>query len=164
MRSISDTPPSLQTRFLIYSHNDLLWGNDFPVSRLGQGSFKVALESIFKSVTDKELISQSFGKPHTMTYEYADLLLREQSRKLGFKTERVSSLKEKERIWMVGDNPESDILGAINFQWSSALVKTGVWKEELGEPKHKPTIITEDVEEAVEEAFRIQKERASKMN
>ncbi len=32
---------------LYFSHNDLLWGNDFPVVRFGQGAFRAALENVW---------------------------------------------------------------------------------------------------------------------
>lgn len=47
------------------------------------------------------------------------------------------------------DNPESDIAGANAANWSSVLVKTGVYEPESGSPSHEPTHIAEDVEEAV---------------
>ena len=58
----------------------------------------------------------------------------------------------------IPDNPESDILGANQYksptgsQWSSILVRTGVYPG--GEPVHKPTVIVEDVWEAVEWALK----------
>lgn len=58
------------------------------------------------------------------------------------------------RVYMVGDNPESDILGANQYQsevgseWNSILVRSGVYSG--GEPAHKPKAIVEDVWEAVQ--------------
>lgn len=46
---------------------------------------------------------------------------------------------------MVGDNPESDIRGANLHGWDSILVRTGVYKDDQGEPKYKPTTIVDDV-------------------
>jgi ribonucleotide monophosphatase NagD (HAD superfamily) len=51
-------------------------------------------------------------------------------------------------VYMVGDNPESDIAGANAYGWKSLLVKTGVYRE--GKPAHEPTRVVEDVEEALE--------------
>jgi len=78
-------------------HNDLVWQNQFPLSRLGQGSFKLALESIYKAMTGEELIPKNFGKPHLMTYGCADALLREQGRKLGFEEGGEGESIEMER-------------------------------------------------------------------
>ncbi|KAI9662171.1 MAG: hypothetical protein M1831_002867 [Alyxoria varia] len=57
-------------------------------------------------------------------------------------------------VVMVGDNPESDIRGANSFhsphgtRWSSALVRTGVYRGP-GPPRWEPTTVVEDVWEAV---------------
>lgn len=78
------------------------------------------------------------------------------------------------RVYMVGDNPESgescstdmglgriycpmgpdsmtDIAGAIAHGWESILVKTGVYKN--GEPRHRPSVISDDVEKGVQWAI-----------
>ena len=60
-------------------------------------------------------------------------------------------------VYMVGDNPESDIAGANAFGWESLLVKTGVYKD--GVPAHKPTRIVENVEEGVKWAIQRELER-----
>lgn len=48
-------------------------------------------------------------------------------------------------IYMVGDNPESDIRGANLHGWDSILVRTGVYKDEHGDPKYKPTVTVDNV-------------------
>ena len=61
---------------------------------------------------------------------------------------------ELRTVYMVGDNPESDIRGANEFEspygtkWESVLVKTGVYKEEQT-PACRPTTIVGDVWDAV---------------
>lgn len=66
-----------------------------------------------------------------------------------------------ERVYMVGDNPESDIAGANEYrsesgtEWKSVLVKTGVWSPERGggvevlKGRFKPDAVVDDVREAV---------------
>lgn len=62
------------------------------------------------------------------------------------------------RVYMIGDNPESDIKGANNYAspwgtlWHSVLVQTGVY--DGGEASAEPTVIVEGVEEAVKWALR----------
>lgn len=57
------------------------------------------------------------------------------------------------KVYMVGDNPESDIRGANEhisaegMEWRSILVKSGVYSG--GEPGYKPNTIVDDVWEAV---------------
>lgn len=53
---------------------------------------------------------------------------------------------------MIGDNPLSDIDGANRYGWKSVLLRTGVYAG--GEPAKKPTMIADDVELAVEWAWK----------
>lgn len=91
-----------------------------------------------------ELKYYQYGKPHAITYEYADNLLQQL---LKSKT----NITEKPRVIMVGDNPDSDIQGANLFGWQSALVRTGVYTH--GIPKHEPNIIVDNVLKAVDWAL-----------
>lgn len=56
---------------------------------------------------------------------------------------------------MVGDNPASDIAGAVGYRspfgskWYSALLKTGVYQGEQLDQTNTPTTIVEDVYDAV---------------
>lgn len=104
---------------IYFSHGDLLWGNDFSVARLGQGAFRTALEAVFhvrillttykQRVTNGiQLNAHTFGKPETSTYEYANGLLQE----LLLSASKDSCAQiPPENVWMIGDNPYSDILG-----------------------------------------------------
>lgn len=54
------------------------------------------------------------------------------------------------RVYMVGDNPASDIAGANAFGWESILVRTGVFRgKDENDAAHKPTVIQPNVWEAV---------------
>lgn len=65
-------------------------------------------------------------------------------------------------VYMVGDNPESDIAGANGHGWKSILVRTGVYRDDQGEPRHQPTIIQDDVEQGVYWAIEREVEAARK--
>jgi len=54
---------------------------------------------------------------------------------------------------MVGDNPAADIKGANDWGFSSALVRTGVYRDVDGPPAHRPTVLVDDVEQAVKVAI-----------
>lgn len=62
------------------------------------------------------------------------------------------------RVYMVGDNPESDILGANQYvseagsKWESILVRSGVYSG--GKPAHEPRFVADDVWDAVGWAMR----------
>ncbi|KAJ9475027.1 putative p-nitrophenyl phosphatase [Pseudozyma hubeiensis] len=141
---------------IYFSHGDLLWGNDHSVVRFGQGAFRLAIENVYKHTSGREMQSTVFGKPHRITYDYANELLRQHL----IHTASPSSITAEAArlvgpsVWMVGDNTESDIKGAVDFGWSSALVRTGVYKDHNGPPNHQPTILVDNVEQAVIQAIK----------
>ena len=112
------------------------------------------------------------GKPYGRTYRFAErvlgghrrvvhgLLLGSGGGGAGSEGGEVGPLK---RVYMVGDNPESDIAGANGYdseegtEWVSVLVKTGVWSEERGgklEGVFKPREVVDDVMGAVKWALK----------
>ncbi|OJD33977.1 had superfamily [Diplodia corticola] len=140
---------------LYYSNPDLWWAAKYHLSRLGQGGFREALEGIWAAVTGGErqgveLKKAVFGKPFRPTYEYAENLLNRYRGEM-FAGAKLEPLK---RVYMVGDNPESDIRGAnmydspLGTDWKSVLVQTGVYQKG-SEPAWKPRTIVKDVYEAV---------------
>lgn len=53
--------------------------------RFGHGMFLVCLESIYKKITGRELKYEALiGKPSVVTYNYAELLIRQQAESLGW--------------------------------------------------------------------------------
>lgn len=138
---------------LYYSNPDLWWASSYPMNRLGQGGFQYAFEGLWKAVTNGSKLEKTvIGKPTQQTFEFSENLLRQHRKKIWGQRGLNDPLR---RVYMVGDNPESDIRGANNYQsphgssWTSILVKTGVWKEGK-EPSCKPHVICEDVIRAVE--------------
>ncbi|WWC93698.1 TIGR01456 family HAD hydrolase [Kwoniella sp. B9012] len=133
---------------LVFSNADVEWRSDWPIPRLGQGAFRLSLESIYKSTTGLELPYKQFGKPFKATYDFSELMLRRYLKEAG--RDPGGELN----VYMVGDNPLSDIDGANRHGWSSILVRTGVFHDTHGEvPSHKPMIIADDVEKGVEWAI-----------
>ncbi|KAH7316664.1 HAD-like domain-containing protein [Stachybotrys elegans] len=147
------------------SNLDLVWKTEYPVNRFGTGAFVEALKGVWGATTGTELRFNALGKPSRLTYEYAhDRLLHHHS---DLASADSGSTKERtrqplKRVYMVGDNPESDIRGANEFQphdgteWVSILVKTGVWKETPleREPRYRPAAIVDDVVDAIVWAMR----------
>ncbi|KAI4905642.1 hypothetical protein NFI96_011329 [Prochilodus magdalenae] len=85
---------------------DLLWMAEAKNPRFGHGMFLVCLESLYKKITGYDLQYEALiGKPSVVTYNYAELLIREQAESLGW-TEPVK------RLYAIGDNPMADIYGA----------------------------------------------------
>ncbi|KAF2741354.1 HAD-superfamily hydrolase [Polyplosphaeria fusca] len=147
---------------LYFSNPDLLWAAKYHLPRLGQGGFREALEGVWAALTGGkdngvELIKTVGGKPHRPTYEFAEKRLIAHRQQMFRKVD--GSLGHLKRVYMVGDNPESDILGSNSFKsphetdWVSVLVQTGVYKK--GEvPAHEPRMVVGDVLDAVNWAVR----------
>jgi HAD superfamily hydrolase (TIGR01456 family) len=154
---------------LYFSNPDLLWAAGWHLPRLGQGGFQYALEGVWKRLTDgAELKSTVMGKPSSLTYAFAEKRLNSYRRDLvrdmlgeEQHSESEIDLPDLKKVYMVGDNPESDIMGANNYnnsphgtEWISMLVKTGVFKDKSaydfdGRPELRPKVIVEDVQRAV---------------
>ncbi|XP_069048123.1 haloacid dehalogenase-like hydrolase domain-containing 5 [Lepisosteus oculatus] len=85
---------------------DLMWMAEAKNPRFGHGTFLVCLEHIYQKVTGRELKYEALiGKPSLVTYNYAELLVRQQAEARGW-TEPVV------RLYAIGDNPMADIYGA----------------------------------------------------
>ena len=149
---------------LYFSNVDLLWAADYHLSRLGQGGFQAALEGLWRAVTyhkdhktPPELYKTVIGKPYRETYSFAEKQLMRHRDSL-FGKEQPTKLK---RVYMVGDNPESDIRGANTYEsphgieWLSLLTRTGVYRDQDGRrPTYEPTAIVDDVKAAVQWALK----------
>ena len=142
------------------SNLDLLWKTEHPINRFGTGAFVHALRGVWHESTGHELRFKYMGKPSQITYEYAhDCLLRDDtSQGSGARGQR----RPLRRVYMVGDNPESDVRGALEFQpddgteYVPILVRTGVWHptEAAPRPRWEPAVIVDDVLDAVVWAMR----------
>ncbi|KAK2467848.1 hypothetical protein APHAL10511_000143 [Amanita phalloides] len=133
---------------LVFCSSDLLWGSDFEQPRLGQGAFKEALLSVYKALTGSAYPYIQYGKPTTATYNFAEHVMRKLLEK------DYGSGTAMPRLYMIGDNPASDIAGATAAGWESILVRTGVYDPRQGRPSCNPTHEAKDVEEAVEWAIK----------
>ncbi|XP_056138668.1 haloacid dehalogenase-like hydrolase domain-containing 5 isoform X2 [Lampris incognitus] len=75
---------------------DLLWMAEAKSPRFGHGMFLVCLESLYNKITGYELKYEALiGKPSVVTYNYAELLIRQQAESLGW-TQPV------ERLYAIG--------------------------------------------------------------
>ena len=146
---------------LYFSNPDMLWAAKYPLPRLGQGALRESLEGIWAALTGGpkagvELKKYIMGKPYRATYEFAEKTL------IKYREELFRSYDGKfgtlKRVYMVGDNPESDIRGANSYEsafgtkWSSLLVETGVYTSGT-EPSVKPTKVVGNVKDAVDWAL-----------
>ena len=150
---------------LYFSNPDLFWAASYHLPRLGQGGFQAALEGVFNAVTGGpengvRLRKRLFGKPTQGTFAFAETRLRahgsflSQQQKQQEGGEDDDAAKSLRNVYMVGDNPESDIRGANEFKsptketkWHSILVRTGVY--DGGKPAYEPKVVVKDVWDAV---------------
>ncbi|XP_010184903.1 PREDICTED: cat eye syndrome critical region protein 5, partial [Mesitornis unicolor] len=110
---LSNGNPEAELQNIPYPHlpilacnMDLLWMAEAKMPRFGHGTFLLCLETIYKKVTGRELKYEALiGKPSTVTYCYAEYLIKQQAEKQGWKA-------PIRRLYAVGDNPMSDVYGA----------------------------------------------------
>jgi HAD superfamily hydrolase (TIGR01456 family) len=143
---------------LYYSNPDLWWAAKYHLPRLGQGGFREAFAGLWSATTGNATLEKTvMGKPHQPTYEFAERLLRKYRKNLYSSVGLNDPLR---RVYMIGDNPESDIRGANNYrspygsEWRSCLVETGVYAG--GEPPEgaRPDVVSKDVGAAVKWALK----------
>ncbi|SCV71488.1 BQ2448_3076 [Microbotryum intermedium] len=156
-----ESSPQLPVHF---SNPDLLWGNEFSQPRFGQGAFQESVAAVWKRTYNKDLIRTTGGKPTSHTYNYASSLLSHHIRSLTNSHTHSSSeslhqavvnsdaAPIKANVYMLGDNPASDIAGANAFGWESVLVRTGVFRGDVEDLQHRPTIVKDDVWVSLEQA------------
>ncbi|KAF8893928.1 HAD-like domain-containing protein [Infundibulicybe gibba] len=130
---------------LVFCNPDLIWRSEFPRPRLGQGAFREAFQAVYKATTGSrvEYPCIQYGKPTKETSSFTEQVLARYLKDI------YGADGEFPHVYMIGDNPESDIAGANIAGWSSILVHTGVYDPRQGPPTHTPTHEAEDVEEAV---------------
>lgn len=165
LRNEKEWQPSVP---IYFSNNDLLWANQYNLNRFGQGAFRYLVRTLYSQM-NKGLPLRDFiiGKPTSITYDFAHNVLIDWRQKL--LNGETTSLKQIlpnlgskpesspfDKVYMVGDNPASDIIGAEKNGWESCLVRTGVYRDGDVLDKCTPTMIVDDVYEAVTKVLREQ--------
>ena len=107
---------------IYFSQGDLIMPTEHGVPRLTQGCFRIAIEAMYKSLTGGDLERVVYGKPELATYKYADEVIKQ------WMNEIHNEHTLPENIYMVGDNPQSDICGGNMYGWNTCLVRTGVFQ------------------------------------
>lgn len=134
---------------IYFSQGDLLCPTEHPTPRMSQGTFRISLEAIYKAITGVELERVVYGKPEVATYTYADEVL----------TSWMGQIHNEERlpqnIYMIGDNPQSDIIGGNMYGWNTCLVRTGVFQGGENDEKNPASFgVFNNVLEAVQTAVK----------
>ncbi|PYH99067.1 HAD-superfamily hydrolase [Aspergillus ellipticus CBS 707.79] len=112
------------TRIPVYfSQGDLIMPTDHRgPPRLTQGAFRISIEAQYKTLTGVDLERVVYGKPERATYTYADEVMKSWMEQLH------NESRLPKNIYMVGDNPASDICGGNMYGWNTCLVRTGVFQ------------------------------------
>ena len=111
-----------------FSQGDLVFPTDHKgPPRLTQGAFRISIEAQYKALTGVDLERVVYGKPERATYTFADEVLK------SWMEELHGENRLPENIYMVGDNPQSDIIGGNMYGWNTCLVRTGVFQGGEGE-------------------------------
>ncbi|KAI4156821.1 MAG: hypothetical protein L6R39_000987, partial [Caloplaca ligustica] len=132
------------------------------------GAFVASFLGVWDAVTGgkRPLQHTTIGKPSQETFEFAEKRLIEHRRASldlpsaddgeGTAGKGAGGLR---KVYMVGDNPESDVAGGNAYrspfgsEWETILVRSGVYGDAGGKPKHKPSVVVDDVWDAVEWAL-----------
>ncbi|EFJ29788.1 hypothetical protein SELMODRAFT_90836, partial [Selaginella moellendorffii] len=127
---------------LYFAADDLIYQSAFPVVRYGMGAFRIALESVYTRLTGMPMVYTSFGKPKPATYK----LVRKELEKL------AGSVDPLQTIYMVGDNPATDIRGAkeAGKPWFSILVRTGCFRGINNDEEFPADGVVDNIVEAVD--------------
>lgn len=141
---------------MLFCNPDYTFANAYHLPRMAQGALKAALEGILWFQHGKStLVSTSCGKPTHTTYAYAEKVLNKYHADRHAESGSTDPLPFIKTVYMVGDNPLSDIAGANAFQsttgaeWKSLLVETGVHIRGTV-PAVTPTAIVHGVKEAID--------------
>lgn len=111
-----------QTVPFYHCADDLLYASEALLPRLGGGAFREMAAAVYRSVTGRDLQVIQYGKPRAIAYQYAQRQLRKVSQRLGWNPDALRT------ICMVGDNLETDIVGAnaAGAPWLSVHVMSGI--------------------------------------
>ena len=152
----------LQHMPVFVSNADFTFAGEHPAPRFAQGAFVRCLEALYDGVCKEveesggppatPLQIERFGKPFAVTYEYAEMLLADEYRRLRPAHARAQAASSGMRIFAVGDNPRSDVRGAngAGDHWTSVLVRTGVYDGGALRESDTPDMCVDDVGAAVD--------------
>jgi HAD superfamily hydrolase (TIGR01456 family) len=134
---------------IYFSQGDALCPTEHPIPRMSQGTFRIGLEAMYKALTGEDLERVVYGKPELATYKYADEVITSWMEQI-HNDETLPS-----NIYMIGDNPASDIIGGNMYGWNTCLVRTGVYQGEGNDDNNPASFgVFTNVLEAVQTAIR----------
>lgn len=159
-----ETPQAVR---LHVSNPDFDYSGMWEIPRFTLGAFVEALRGVYARATGRDLEATFYGKPFAPLFTEAEARLAS----MGFVARQAdgdssvsaagasSGASEVDRsgstnIYMVGDNPQSDIRGANQAGWCSVLVRTGCFQGEGNDPMNPAVHVVDTVLDAVELIFK----------
>lgn len=135
---------------IYFSGGDLVFPTEHKgPTRLTLGAFRIAIEAQYKALTGDEMERVIYGKPERACYTYADEVLRSWMEQIH------NENKLPQNVYMIGDNPASDIIGGNGYGWNTCLVRTGVFQGGENDEKNPASFgVFAHVLEAVQAAVR----------
>ncbi|EEB07243.1 hypothetical protein SJAG_02328 [Schizosaccharomyces japonicus yFS275] len=129
---------------IFFSNPDVIWATQYSLPRFGMGALRKCIEVLYEDVTHgHKLHCIQLGKPYATTYDYAMSVLSQ------WRWVHNHTRKPPRNVYMVGDNPESDIKGANEHGWKSVLVRSGVFQPSYPGDKANADYVCDNVLEAV---------------
>lgn len=119
--------------------SDFQYVGEFHLPRYGAGAFRAVMEDLYFRTTGHHLEQTLFGKPEKTSFDYAETLIDGQHDAV-------------ERIYMIGDNPQTDVKGANQAagRWKSILTLTGMHAGPGNDFTYPAYQVVQDVNEALE--------------
>jgi HAD superfamily hydrolase (TIGR01456 family) len=130
---------------LFIANGDFSYSASFNQPRITAGAFTMCLATLYKQYSGRELRRTVYGKPGLEYHQYAETMLRQASILPGSTKDEIAT------IYMIGDNPKSDIQGAnaSGDHWHSVLVRTGLFKGD-NDPTHPAKHVSDTVYHAIQ--------------
>ncbi|DBA00800.1 TPA: hypothetical protein N0F65_004705 [Lagenidium giganteum] len=118
--------------------SDFQYVGEFHLPRYGAGAFRAVMEDLYFRTTGHHLEQTLYGKPEPTSFAYAANLIDKQHDAV-------------ERIYMIGDNPLTDVKGANDAggRWKSILTLTGMHPGPDNHDEHPAYMVVEDVAAAL---------------
>lgn len=144
---------------IYFSQGDYIYKTDHILPRMTQGLFRIGVEAMYKALTGLDLERIVYGKPEMATYKYADEVI------TSWMEEIHNEKSLPKNIYMIGDNPASDIIGGNMYGWNTCLVRTGVFQGE-GNDEQSPANfgVFDNVLDAVQASVRKELGKEFKFN
>lgn len=130
---------------LYSAHNDALYSDEFPLPRFGIGGFNEVLLRLLSKLNSQSFKLTYSGKPLSLAFEYSKKKLTE-----------LAHPYEISNFYMIGDNPNVDVLGGRNNGFKTILVRTGVFKEGENDKNNPADFVVNDIGEAIQLISRLE--------